>query len=71
MQGFPTIKFMYYDSGKLKTVDYKGGRAAKDIIEFGMDKAKALALKRAGLKAPKGSSSTGGGGKSSGAVFTS
>ena len=62
VQGFPTIKFVYYDSGKIKSVDYKGGRSAKEIVEFGMDKAKNLALKRIGAKP----SATGGGGGGSG-----
>ena len=65
---------MYHDSGKIKTVDYKGGRTAKEIIEFGMDKAKNLALKRAGLKTSKGGassgSSSGGGGGSAGALLS-
>jgi hypothetical protein len=69
VQGFPTIKFMYHDGGKIKSVDYKGSRTAKEIIEFGMDKAKALAFKRIGEKVPKasgGGGGSGGGGSKSG-----
>jgi hypothetical protein len=50
---------MYHDGSKVKAVDYKGGRTANEIIEFGMDKAKALALKRIGAK-PSAGSGTGG-----------
>ena len=53
---------MYHDGNKIKAVDYKGGRTAKEIIEFGMDKAKALALKRIGAKPSAGASGSGGGG---------
>lgn len=61
VQGFPTIKLMYADeSGKVKAVDYSGGRDAKSIIGWAMDKAKALALKRIGEKASSGSASSGG-----------
>jgi hypothetical protein len=48
VQGFPTIKFMYHDGSTIKAVDYKGGRTAKELITFGMDKAHNLALKRIG-----------------------
>ena len=53
MQGFPTIKFMWTEGGKVKQQDYQGARTAKEIVAFAMDKAKALALKRIGEKAPK------------------
>ena len=63
---------MYYDAGKVKSVDYKGGRTAKEIVEFGMEKAKNFALKRIGAK-PSGSGGAGGsaggaGGASGGAA---
>lgn len=65
MQGFPTIKLMYSLDGKVKSQDYNGGRTAKDIVNFAMDKAKALALKRIGAK-PEAKPSGGGGGGGSG-----
>lgn len=40
IQGFPTIKLMYMDGDNLKKVDYQGGRSAKDMINYVMDKAK-------------------------------
>jgi protein disulfide-isomerase A6 len=60
VSGFPTIKFMYHDGTKVKAVDYKSGRTAKDIITFAMEKAKSLAFKRIGQKS--GGSSSGGSG---------
>lgn len=54
---------MYHDGSQIKAVDYKGGRTAEDIINFAMDKSKALALKRIGKKASSSGSSTGGGSK--------
>ncbi|KXZ53899.1 hypothetical protein GPECTOR_6g817 [Gonium pectorale] len=62
IQGFPTIKLLYVDdaSGSIKSVDYNGGRTTKDLVNFAMDKAKSLALKRIGEKA-SGSGSSGGG----------
>lgn len=66
VQGLPTIKFMYHDGSQIKAVDYKSGRTAEDIINFAMDKAKALALKRIGKKASSSGGSTGGGSKNTG-----
>lgn len=60
VSGFPTIKLMYHDGTRIKSVDYNSGRTAKDIINFAMDKAKSLAFKRIGQK----SGSSGGGGGS-------
>lgn len=51
---------MYHDGSQIKAVDYKGGRNAEDIINFAMDKAKALALKRIGKKASSSGGSAGG-----------
>lgn len=68
IKGFPTIKLMYVDDGKIKSTDYQGGRTAKDMTQFLFDKAKAYALKRMGEKAggsggkPSGGSGGGGGG---------
>ena len=59
---------MYHDGKAIKAVDFKGGRTAKEIITFGMDKAKALALKRIGEKAAPSSGSASAKG-SSGAAF--
>lgn len=61
IQGFPTIKLLYMDGDKIKSMDYQGGRTAKDMIPWVFEKAKNLALKRLGEKA-----STGGGKKDSG-----
>lgn len=37
VKGFPTIKLMYADdSGSIKSVEFNGGRAAKDIITFAL-----------------------------------
>jgi hypothetical protein len=49
---------MYYDGSQVKAVDYNGGRTAKDIITFAMDKGKALALKRIGERSSSSSSSS-------------
>ncbi|GFR51819.1 hypothetical protein Agub_g14281 [Astrephomene gubernaculifera] len=58
IQGFPTIKLLYVDdaSGAIKSVDYNGGRSAKELVTFALDKAKSLAMKRLGEK-DSGSSS--------------
>jgi len=66
VKGFPTIKFMWHDGKAIKSVDYKGGRTAKEIITFGMDKAKALALKRIGEKGSQSSGSSSAKGSASG-----
>ncbi|GLI71386.1 hypothetical protein VaNZ11_016579 [Volvox africanus] len=59
IQGFPTIKLLYVDdaTGSIKSVDYNGGRTAKELVTFALDKAKSLALKRLGEKASSGSGS--------------
>ncbi len=54
VEGFPTIKLMYSEGGKINTVDYKGGRTAPDMVQWAMDKATKIALKRIGAKAPSG-----------------
>lgn len=64
IRGFPTIKFFYVSDGKIKSSDYSGGRSAKEIVAFAMDKAKAYAFKQLGEKPPSGGSS--GGGRASG-----
>jgi len=47
VQGFPTIKLMYTDaSDKIKSIDYKGARTAKDIVEWAGSKALKVALDR-------------------------
>ncbi|PNW80746.1 hypothetical protein CHLRE_07g328150v5 [Chlamydomonas reinhardtii] len=68
VQGFPTIKLLYVDdaSGSIKTVDYNGGRTAKELVTFALDKAKSLALKRLGEKADSGSSRGSGAGNGGG-----
>lgn len=71
VQGFPTIKFMYHDGSQIKAVEYKSGRTAEDIINFAMDKAKALALKRIGKKASSSGGSAGGGSKTGGGFYSS
>lgn len=37
-QGFPTIKFFYVSNGKIKSSAYNGGRSAKEIVTFALDK---------------------------------
>ena len=59
MQGFPTIKFVWAEGDKLKSVDYNGQRSAKDMVVFTMDKAKNLALRRLGEKPSSGSGGSG------------
>jgi len=61
VRGFPTIKLFYVRDGALKSSDYNGGRAARDIVAWAIDKARALAFKRLGEKAPGGSSGGSGG----------
>jgi hypothetical protein len=65
VKGFPTLKLFYNDGGKVKSTDYQGGRTAKEMLTFLMDKAKALGLKRLGEKAG-GSSGGASGGKKAG-----
>lgn len=38
LQGFPTIKFFYVSDGKIKSSEFRGGRSAKDIVTFALDK---------------------------------
>ncbi|KAG2496699.1 hypothetical protein HYH03_005115 [Edaphochlamys debaryana] len=60
VQGFPTIKLLYVDeSGSIKSTDYNGGRTAKELVTFALDKARSLAMKRLGEK-DSGSKSSGG-----------
>lgn len=66
VQGFPTIKLLYNKSGKLKAVDYKGGRSAKEIVEWALAQASKIALSRIGVKS-SGSAGSGGGGGGAGA----
>jgi protein disulfide-isomerase A6 len=61
VQGFPTIKLFYVLNGAIKSSDYNGGRTAKDLVAFALDKAKAYAFKQLGEKPPSGSSGGGGG----------
>mmetsp|Transcript_11091 Transcript_11091/g.23921 ORF Transcript_11091/g.23921 Transcript_11091/m.23921 type:complete len:457 (+) Transcript_11091:59-1429(+) len=63
IQGFPTIKLLYVENGQIKSTDYQGGRTAKDIVSFVMDKAKSFALKRLGEKSSGGSGGSKGGSK--------
>jgi hypothetical protein len=37
-QGFPTIKFLYVSNGKIKSSAYQGGRSAKELVTFALDK---------------------------------
>jgi hypothetical protein len=37
-QGFPTIKFLYVSNGKIKSSNYQGGRSAKELVAFALDK---------------------------------
>jgi protein disulfide-isomerase A6 len=66
VQGFPTIKLIYSDTstGKLKSVEYKGGRTAQDIVQWGMQQAQKIAMGRMG--GAKGSGGSGRGSGSSG-----
>jgi len=67
VQGFPTIKLFYTIDGSIKTKDYNGGRSAKEIVSFAMDKARAYAFKLLGEKPPSDSGSRGGGAGAGGA----
>ncbi|KAI7837719.1 hypothetical protein COHA_008441 [Chlorella ohadii] len=47
IRGFPTIKFLHTDaSGKIKAVDYNGGRSAKELVQWAMQQAQTVALGR-------------------------
>lgn len=59
IQGFPTIKLFYVSGGSIKSSSYNGGRSAKEIVAFAMDKARAYAFKQLGEKPPSGGSSGG------------
>eukprot|EP00879_Flechtneria_rotunda_P008753 GHRR01009167.1.p1 GENE.GHRR01009167.1~~GHRR01009167.1.p1 ORF type:complete len:415 (+),score=150.40 GHRR01009167.1:625-1869(+) len=59
IQGFPTIKFFYVSGGSIKSSEYRGGRTAKDVVAFTMDKARAYAFKQLGEKPPPSGSSSG------------
>lgn len=37
-QGFPTIKFLYVSNGKIKSSAFNGGRSAKELVTFALDK---------------------------------
>lgn len=51
IKGFPTIKLMYTDaSGTIKSMDYNGGRTAKDIASWVMTKASAVVMAKLGQK---------------------
>jgi hypothetical protein len=64
-QGFPTIKLFYAKpdgSVASGSSDYQGPRAARDIVNWGVDKARAYALKRlSGGGAGGGSAGSGSG----------
>ena len=64
IKGFPTLKLLYVDDGKIKSSDYNGGRTAKEMLDYIFDKAKSFAAKRIGEK--KASGGGGGGSKSGG-----
>lgn len=67
VQGFPTIKLMYTDSsGKIKSVDYNGGRTASDMATWAMSQANKVVMSRLGGKAKGSSSSSSSGGSKSG-----
>ncbi|WPT13493.1 Protein disulfide-isomerase like 2-2 [Picochlorum sp. SENEW3] len=61
IKGFPTIKLMYSDaSGKIKAVDYTGGRTASDMASWAMSQANKIVLGRLGQKSSSSSSRSGG-----------
>lgn len=67
VKGFPTIKFFSADaSGKLKAIDYQGGRTAKEIVQWAGQQAQKVALGRLGVKSSGGSGSSSSNGGSSG-----
>lgn len=75
IQGFPTIKFFYVSNGAIKSSSYNGGRSAKELVAFALDKAKAYAFKQLGEKPPSGGSSgsgraAGGAGGDDGGFYT-
>jgi protein disulfide-isomerase A6 len=61
IQGFPTIKAMTYKDGKIKAVDYKGGRSPQDIIQWALGQAQRVALGRLGVKASSAGAGAGSG----------
>eukprot|EP00887_Chlorella_sp_A99_P006680 scaffold3.g6680.t1 len=64
VQGFPTIKLAIADSSsdQIKTVDYSGGRSAKELVEWALQQAQRVALGRIGVEAGGAGGSGGGGG---------
>lgn len=49
-QGFPTIKFFYVSNGKIKSSAYNGGRSAKELVTFALDKVGRLAAAEAAAR---------------------
>ena len=67
VQGFPTIKLVYADPVRgIQTVDYSGGRSAKDLVQWALQQAQAVALGRLGIKGGAGGGSAGSGGGAGG-----
>lgn len=69
VQGFPTIKLAIADSSsdQIKTVDYSGGRSAKELVEWALQQAQRVALGRIGVEA--GGAGGSGGGSAAGDDF--
>lgn len=51
-QGFPTIKFFYVSGGKIKSSSYQGGRSAKELVSFALDKVGFKLVVAVGFKMP-------------------
>mmetsp|Transcript_22746 Transcript_22746/g.57299 ORF Transcript_22746/g.57299 Transcript_22746/m.57299 type:complete len:462 (-) Transcript_22746:276-1661(-) len=60
VRGFPTIKLLTVQGGKIKASDYNGGRTAADIAKFALSEAQKMVNARLGVK---GGSSGGSGGR--------
>ncbi|CAG9460579.1 unnamed protein product [Pedinophyceae sp. YPF-701] len=73
VRGFPTIKLLYTNKkGEIKSIDYNGGRTAKDMVAWAMGKATSLVQKRLSGGSGSGSGSAGGsGGDGGGSGFYS
>ncbi|GAB4823313.1 hypothetical protein N2152v2_010359 [Parachlorella kessleri] len=65
IQGFPTIKLLHTEGGKVQATDYKGGRTASELAQWALQQASKIAMGRIGAK-PSGSSGGGSGGRQGG-----
>lgn len=58
VKGFPTIMLFYSIDGKVKHMNYNGGRSAGDMVSWSIDQAKKVVMKRMGGKSGGSGSSS-------------